>query len=128
MKKSTMKLTTTSKNIELLDIKIKEMKEIETSKWLSNGKISLTNGQVDIKTEISIEKLAMGFANVRIATKAIEDAYAELGIESYPVVRIGGNTVEEVKHDILLRKKIIEQKETMDTLTTLKNEWGSING
>lgn len=116
-------LSNVNQNLELINEKIKAMKEIETSKWLSNGKLVLLSGTVDIKTETSIEKLAMGYANVVNATKGLQDAYDDLGITTYPVIRIHGNTVDEVKHDIILRNKIIEQKETMDSLTSIKNEW-----
>lgn len=115
--------STIAVNIEKINKEIAKMKEIETSQWLSNGKLHLAGSTIDIKTETSIEKLVKGYANVKLGAKAAEDAYAELGIDSYPVIKVNDNTVDAVKADVILRIKIIQQKDRLDQMKELKDKF-----
>lgn len=117
------KVGTVNENIKQLEKVIATMKEIETSKWLTNGKLLLSIGTIDVKTETSIEKLVMGYANAKHAEKVMQEAYAEMGINEYPLIKIGGNSVEDIKHDVNLRIQIIQQKDKLDFLTTMKKEF-----
>ena len=120
---STKALVKASDNIKLLDAKIKEMKDIETSTWVTSGKITMIGGTLDIRTETSIERLVQGYANVSNSAERMASAYGELGITSYPVTKIDGASKDEWRQDILLRIKIIQQKDTLDKLKDMKHKW-----
>lgn len=99
------------------------MKEIETSSWITAGKITMVGGILNIREETSIEKLAMAYANVINSTDRLLASYDELGITQFLSPKVDGYTKEEWKQDIILRIKIIQQKDTLDALKSVKSEW-----
>lgn len=116
-------LTKVSDKIHLLDLKIKEMKDIETTKWLTPGKVTMQGGVVDIRSETSIEKLVMANANIIHSTQKMEESYKDLGIDEYPVPIVDGGNREDWKHDILLKIKIIGHKDFLDKLKSAKKRY-----
>lgn len=118
--------TSVSDNISLMNKKISEMKAIETTKWLTPGKITMSNTSIDVKTESSIEKLMKGWANLKLQANALYDSYKDFEIEDYPAVLVDGGLLDDWKHDILLRIKIIKQKQILDEMTTIRDEWVSL--
>lgn len=109
--------------INKINQRIAALKHIQDSVYKTSGKITMSGGQKDIKTETSVLALVTAFSSVQARMEALEKAYKALGISSYPVVKIDGSTVDEWKDDINLRIQIIEQKETLDELNTYKKEW-----
>ena len=110
--------------LQAINDRIAAMKHIQECVYLTSGKITTgSGGQKDIKEEKNVTELVKAFSGILFRAKAIEEAYDELGINSYPAVKVDGGTVEEWKKDILLRIEIINQKDTLDELNSLKKEW-----
>lgn len=109
--------------IDAINAKIKALKHIQDSVYKTPGNVQTSAGQKNIKDEKNITELVKAFASIKARATAMEDAYAELGMKEFPVVKVDGGTVEEWKDDIILRIQIIEQKETLDELNTYKKEW-----
>jgi hypothetical protein len=104
--------------IELLEAKLKTMDDVRESKYITNGVLD----KHDIKTETKIEELIKCFASV-LAREEIYNKSAEvLGIETYPTFDICGGNVEHWKHDIQLRIKVINQKDTVEKLEYFKSK------
>lgn len=123
MSNKTTALAKVSDNISLLEERLKEIKNIETSTWATSGRITMLGGTIDVKTEQSVDKLVMAYANILNSTERLAQAYAALGIDSYPAPKVDGYTQEEWKKDIELRIRIINQEDEKKALTELKNEW-----
>lgn len=115
--------TTVPEAIEVLNKKIADLKHIQDSVYVTSGKIKMSSGELDIKSETSVDVLVTAFSSVQARAEAKEKAYETLGINTYPQVKIDGSTVEEWKKDITLRIQIIEHKETLDKLQGIKKEW-----
>ena len=109
--------------LEVIDREIKSLKHITDSTYVTSGKINGANGQVDIKSETKQEVLVKAFASISARAADMENAYAELGISEYPVVKIDGSTVNEWKKDITLRLAVIQHKDRLDELNALKAQW-----
>ncbi len=121
-KTATLAVAISSGNIpevlQALETKMKEYEFIQDSKWKTSGTIESFN----IKTETKIENL-IKCLSICIAKETAYDKAAEaMGLSEYPAFNIGGASVEDVKADVLLRKAIIEQKETMDKLASFKEK------
>ena len=109
--------------IEAINKKISALKHIQESVFKTSGKITMAGGTKDIKEEKTVIELVKAFSGVIARTKAIEEAYAELGITTFPEVKVDGGTVKEWSDDIKLRISIIEQKDTLEELSKMKKEW-----
>jgi len=120
-------LTTTSSVPEILkaiDSKIAEIKLIQDSVYKTNKIIKLAGGtQVNLETEDKIDNLVKAYASISAREEQYTKAQAELGITTAPVCKIDGYTKEDWKSDILLRKSIIEQKDTLDQLSEMRKQW-----
>ena len=103
--------------IEVLNQKLAELKHIEECVYKTNGNL---DGFGDLKQETKIENLIRAFSSVRGRENAYNDAAKELNLKTYPVFTVNGGTAADWKQDILLRKAIIEQKETLDKLNDFK--------
>lgn len=110
-----------NETLALIDKRLKSMKDTQTSKWLTPGKLTMLGGIVDVKSEQSIEKLAKAFANVIFQIQALEESYKQLGIKEYPAPQVDGGTLKDWKHDIKLRIAIINQKDEREELLAIKN-------
>lgn len=105
--------------LDVLNKKIAELAEIETTVWKTSGNLE---GFGDIKKEKLIPNLGRALASVMIRADGYRKAMEEgLGLTSYEVFSIGG-TVEDWTHDIQLQMKIINHKETYDTLLGFKDK------
>lgn len=105
--------------MQALDAKMKEFEFIKDSKYKTSGSL---DGFGDLKNEKLIPNLIRAYSLVLAKSTAYENAAKDLGLSSYPVFEIGGGTVEDWRSDILLRKAIIEQKETMDKLQAFRDK------
>lgn len=109
--------------IQAINEKIKALVHIQDSVYLTSGKVKTATGERDIKTETNVTELVKAFSSLQMRAESLEKAYDALGMTSYPVVKVDGYTLEDWKKDILLRKQIIEQKDTLDELNAFKKEW-----
>lgn len=110
--------------LKKIDLKINEMKHIQDSVYTTNGQITMgTGGKKDIKSETSVDELVKAYASVKARAEYLEQAYTDLDFKRYPVVKVDGFELKDWKRDILLRISIIEQKDTLDELKSLKKEW-----
>jgi hypothetical protein len=109
--------------LKALDAKIKSLKHIEETPWKTNG---VLDGFGDIKNEKLVPNLIRALSSVRGREKGYletaEDSIENggMGLSNYPAFEIGGFTTKDWQSDILLRKEIIEHKETLDKLTEFK--------
>lgn len=109
--------------ISLLAKKLEELKFIETSSFKTKKQLDCYN----LETETNLGELVKMLSSVRAREKAYNDAQSELAKElggefSIPQFKLEGSTADEWAADILLRIKIIQQKETYNKLTALKKE------
>lgn len=109
--------------IAVINEKIKALKHIQDSVYVTSGSITMHGGNCNVKDETSITKLVQAYSSVLYRARAIDEAQAELGITSMPLTKVDGHTVEEWKQDIKLRLDILNQKETLDKLQGYKKQW-----
>jgi hypothetical protein len=109
--------------ISVVDAEIKSLKHIEDSVYKTHGRVKGLTGEIDIKTVTDVDVLVGCLASINTRSKAIEEAYDELGITTYKTVKIDGHTKEEWLSDISLRIQIIQHKDRLDELNTFKKEW-----
>lgn len=123
MSKKTTTAVALTKNVpdllETLNSEIAKLKHIEESVYKTSGKLSGAQ-PLDIKVEMKVENLIRAFSSVRGRENAYNDAARELGLTTYPQFTVDGGTAADWKQDILLRKAIIEHKETLDKLNDFK--------
>lgn len=122
-KKGSMALTLTGgapSVLEKLDAEIAKIKHIEESVYKTAGQ--LDGFPTNIKEETKVENLIRAFSSVRSREIAYDEAAKELGVKTFPAFSINGGNTEDWKKDILLRKAIIEHKETLDKLTGFKEK------
>jgi len=102
--------------IEVLNQKLAALKHIEECVYKTNGEMKPFG---NVKDEMKVENLIRMYSSIRSREKAYNAAAEELGLTTYPVFSDNG-TAADWKQDILLRKAIIEQKETLDKLNDFK--------
>jgi hypothetical protein len=107
------------KVLVILDEKLKNLKEIEETCYKCPSNL---DGFGPIQSEMKVENLIRALSSVRIREKGYNDAVAELKLTTVPVFTIGKATADQWKHDIELRIKIINHKETFDKLNTYKDK------
>jgi len=103
----------------LLDEKINSLKKITDSVYKTTGNL---DGFGDLKVELKVENLIRAYSMIIAKEDAYNRAASDLGIAEYPAFNINGGSSEQWKHDILLRKAIIEHKQTLDTLQAFKDK------
>ena len=111
--------TRTADVLNILDAKIKSLKEITECSYKTGGNLS---GFRDIKSETKVENLIRAFSTVKARDQAYHEAAKDMGLKEYPAFIIDGGDVDSWRHDILLRKSVIEYKETLDALTVYKEK------
>lgn len=94
--------------LEKLQEELKQIKSVSGSNYQTSGVIP---GGIDIKKEKSIENMIRALANINISKAAYDQAAEDLKLDSYPVYQVGGYSVENWKHDIDLRIKIITHED-----------------
>ena len=110
--------------IQVLNDKIASLKHITESVYCTSGKVVMSSGStLDIKTETNKENLIKAYASIKARVSDIEGAYEDLGIVKYPLVKIDGGSIAEWKKDITLRLAVIDHKDEVDNLTSMKKEW-----
>jgi len=102
--------------IEVLNQKLAALKHINECVYKTNGEMKPFG---NLKDEMKVENLIRMYSSIRSREKTYNEAAAEMGLKSYPVFSDNG-TAADWKQDILLRKDIIEQKETLDKLNEFK--------
>ena len=102
--------------IEVLNQKLAALKHIEECVYKTNGEMKPFG---NVKEEMKVENLIRMYSSIRSREKSYNEAAEAMGLKSYPVFSDNG-TAEDWKQDILLRKAIIEQKETLDKLNDFK--------
>lgn len=107
--------------VSMVEAKLKDLKEIETTVYkVSGGRIEGFANKISEETEIE-NLLRMGSV-ILARSKAYDDFAAHIERESYPNFNGGGGTLEDYVHDIKLRIRWIEQKETLETLKGFKED------
>lgn len=107
--------------IEFVNLKINELKHIQESVYKTNGKVD--GFPNNIQTETNVGELIKMYSVVMAKKNFYNEAQKELNISSAPVFKFNGNSVEDYNADITLRIAIIENKERLDELNTLKKEF-----
>jgi hypothetical protein len=114
-----LELSTVPDLLTKVNEKIAGLKTITESNYKTTGKL---DGFGDIRTETQITNLIRAYSSVMGKEKAYNEAAADLNLSTYPVFEINGFDREAWKHDILLRKAIVEHKETLDKLNAYKEK------
>lgn len=104
--------------LKLLEEKLSSLQKIEETPYKTNGSI---NGFSDVRHETRIEVLIRMYSTIYMKEKAYNEAAESLGLTHYPIYSEGG-TSEDWKHDIQLRIKLIQQKDTFEKLNKYKEE------
>lgn len=112
--------------LKAIDKKMQSLKHIAESVYSTPKKISTANGSVDISEVKDVNEVVKLLSSVNARIKAQEEAYELLGIASYPTVKVDGGTRDEWVKDAQLRIDIINQKDTLDELNSLKSEWSQL--
>lgn len=111
--------------IDQIKAKIAELKDIETTPWKAGKNLT---GFGNIQEEKLQENLHRAWSMIWAKEKAWNDAMTELmtrpdgSVAPFIVFKQDGYTKEDWKHDIILRGRIIDQKETLDTLKGFEKE------
>lgn len=123
-KKEVVKTDSTILDVmSLLEKKIASFKEIEESIYHISGNFDFGGAQINIQTETDIAKLIKVGAKITELEAAYID-YAEnvLELRSYPVFNLNGHSATHVNEDIKLRIKVLQTKEELDQLKSLRDE------
>lgn len=107
--------------IELVNQRIADLKHIQESVYKTSGKVTGFPG--NIQTETNVSELVKLYSSVRARKQSYDASADELGIQSLPVFRVDGGTLEDFAHDVKLRIAIIQNKETLDELNAIKKEF-----
>lgn len=107
--------------IELVNVELKKLKSISESVYKTPGRI--TGFPNSLQNETSISELIKMFSSVQARETAYDNAQTLLAIDSAPVFKVDGGTAKEFEHDIKLRIAIIQNKERLDELTAIKDEY-----
>jgi hypothetical protein len=105
--------------LEKLDKEIASLKHIQETAYQTSGILPAFG---DIKNEMLISNLIRAASSVMGMKLGYDNAAKWLGIEEYPVFEIAGYSPDQWKHDLLLRKAVIEHKDDLDTLNEFKSE------
>lgn len=117
--KSQFDLKDTAGILEKLDGALAELKRVEESPYKTSGQL---DGFGDIKSETKIDNLIKAFSSVKGRANAYTDASVDLGIKTCPAFNVNGGSVDDWKHDIMLRIEIITYKEKYDKLKSAKEK------
>lgn len=102
--------------------KIESMEKIQDSPWVTSGKIQMAGGAIDLKTNVGTLDVVKAYGSILSRHKSVEDAYTDLDIKTYPVIKVDGNTKDEWKKDIQLKLAIINQDEDLKELNAIKKD------
>jgi hypothetical protein len=108
------------KGLEKINEKLKTLKRIQESVYKTTGK--LAGFTTNLKDETKTTELIKMFSAVQGRAEAYDKAAASLGYETFPVFKLEGSTVDEWRDDIKLRIDIIENKERLDELNSIKKD------
>jgi hypothetical protein len=100
--------------------KLARLKKITDSAYKTSCNIG--NNFTNLDQETKIENLLRAYALIKRKHDDYNDAATALDIQEYPVFTHNGFKLEDWTDDIKLRKAIIEQKETQETLLELQKE------
>lgn len=113
--------------IQAIQTKIVNLKHIQESVYVTSKKINGAGGQLDVEHETDPTKLVVGLSSVLARAAAIDQAYAALGFDedgqTRPTTKVDGSSVADWIKDVKLRLEIISQKDTLDELNSLQQEW-----
>jgi len=112
--------------IETINAKLESFKHITGSSYKTSGKFE----NIDVQTETDLLNLVKAYSSVDARTRdfnqASDDLHKKGIVSTLPVFKLYGYTPEEWKSDIELRIQIVNQKETIDQLNKLKEEYQAI--
>ncbi len=111
--------------IKKIDAQLKAIEVIESESWKTPGKITTTNGVVDLKSgaTITVEEIVKAYSSIKARIAAMLAAYDDLGIKKHLEPKIDGGTEDEWKQDCILKIKILQSEGTKKKLTEFKNKW-----
>ncbi len=116
-----VKSTTVIDGINFINTKLAELKTIQESVYKTTGK--LAGFPKPLQEETKIEEIVKMFSSVRAREQSYNQAADELKLREVPLFKLEGSTAEDWKNDCELRIAIIENKERLDELNTLKKEY-----
>jgi hypothetical protein len=110
--------------ITAINKKLAELKHITDSVYKTKKSFDGFN----LETETKVENLVKMLSSIRAREKAYNDAQSELatsfnGSFTAAPFKVEGSTGDEWAYDIVLRIKIIQQKDTHDKLVGMKKKW-----
>lgn len=112
--------------IDTINAKLDKFKHITGS----NFKASTMLDNISVQSETDPLVLVKALSSVNARERDFDEAAKELSkegiINTLPIFKLSGSTPDEWRHDIKLRLQIINQKETIDKLTTLKQRYEAI--
>jgi hypothetical protein len=106
--------------LETLKSELNNLKSITESNYKTDGKIE--GYATGIQEETKVEKLISMYASIKLREQAYNTAAQDLGLKSYPLFKLSGNTSESIKHDVLLKIAIIEHADRKKELEQLVKE------
>lgn len=92
-----------------LDAKIASLKKIVDTPYKTSGVISEFGESYDIKKITEVKQLGKIYSALLFKKEYYDKAFKELGVSTHPAFEVGGNSLEDWKHDIKLRIAIVNQ-------------------
>ena len=107
--------------IEAVNTQIKKLKHITESVYKTNG--VMKGFPVNLCEQTDKGTLVTMLSSAQYKEKAYQEAADSLGFKTTPVFKCDGYAVSDWFEDIKLRFAIIDNKQTLDSLNTMKREW-----
>ncbi len=106
--------------LTVLEEKIKSLKAITECNYKTGGEC--VGFATNLKEEKKLDNIIRMFASIKGRSGAYNASADEMGLSEYPEWRESNGNVEDWKHDCLLRKAVIEHKQTLDKLNEFKDK------